>query len=233
MSGLNSKSRVVTRKSLRTLVLCSFLATLLCLALPQHIRASLCTGNDLPYGGCYLQLGNYPGEYPFAMTIIEPEQKLAVADLFSGVFYKFDPADLNAGNEAIFGPLGPATYSGVAYHPGENALYWIVEIAQDVMLVKSSNGGNAIVGGSTPITVPPGGHLAGLTWNLSTETFLTNDIQNDVYLEMNIDGTFTGNQITNPGTTSFGGQAHGIGLTSVYQPVPEDTWLLDLPNGTP
>ena len=233
MSGLIPKFRDVSKKSLRTVALCGFLAVFLGLALPQHIRAALCVGSNLPYGSCYLQLGSYPGEYPFAMTMINVEEKLAVADLYSGVFYKFDPSDLNSGSEAVFGPLGPATYTGVTYHPGENSLYWLVKIAQETRLVKSSNGGNQIAGGSTTLTVPPGGYLAGLTWNESTGTFWTNDIENDVYLELTIDGSFTGNEITSPGTTTFGGQAHGIGLTAVHQPAPEDTWFLDLPYGTP
>ena len=102
----------------------------------------------------------------------------------------------------------------------DNNLYWIVNDQGSLLLVVSSLGGSFI--SETELTPPSGTTaLSGLAWFPSTNSLWTNDFENDQYLEMNMDGSFTGNSFANPQSTGAAG-AFGLGLS-----VAQDILLLN------
>ena len=107
-----------TRDSHRITHLCasSWLLTIVLLfSSATFIDAQVpCPLTNPPFGTCFMQTGSYPGELPYAATVIDGESIVLVADYLSGLFYKFDVGSL--ANSAQFScPLGPATYLGVAW----------------------------------------------------------------------------------------------------------------------
>lgn len=206
-------------------------AALVAMLVAGPIEASICTGGNNPYGGCFLKLRSYPGEYPMGVTVVGSESKVVVCDLYSGLFYKFNQANIENMTGPFFSPLGVAAYTGLAWHPTEDKLYWIAENATGAKLVRSTLGG--ILEASFDLTVPNNGALGALTWNPQTASFWTVDYENDVYLELNADGTFGTGSFPSPGLTQFGGEAYGLGLTTVPDPFVPDTYRLDVAVGSP
>ena len=200
---------------------------------PSKAQADICTP-DPAFGSCANMFRLYPGEFPYAMTVSESESRLIVADLFSGQFFKLEISDLTQPIEPdpLPAPVGPATYTGVAWHPTEDRLYWLVEGGVGPRLVISTSGGSLV--SDTMITgAPAGGFLSGLTYKPDTDTFWTSDIVGDQYLELDAMGVTTGATFTSPGLTQFGGDAYGLGLTAVLESEFLTSYLLDVSIGTP
>ena len=190
----------------------------------------ICDPGNPSYGTCYIQTGFYPGELPYATTVIDGESSVLVSDYLSGLFYKFAITSLNA-SASYACPLGPATYLGVTWNSDEDVLYWLVNDQGTRYLVTSSSGGILI--SQTAISVPVGvPTISGLTWNPATGNYWTNAVQNDTYLELLSDGTFTGASFSNPEASGGGAGAFGLGLTSVLDPITGE-YLLDLAVGPP
>lgn len=206
-----------------------WLLMLLLFAIPCSGQV-VCDPVDPSYGTCFMQTGSYPGELPYAATVIDGESSLLVADYLSGIFYKFPISSL--GTSSSFAcPLGPATYLGVTWNSAEDVLYWLVNDQGSRLLVTSSSGGNLI--SQIPLNVPAGVlTISGLTWNPSTGNYWTNSVEDDTYLELQSDGTFTGASFSNPEAVAGGAGAFGLGLTSVLDPITGD-YHLDLPVGPP
>ena len=189
-----------------------------------------CDPANPTYGTCFLQTGTFSGDLPFAVTLNPATNDLFVADYLSGVFYRYDALDLATAPENLPCPKGPATYLGMAYSVLDNNLYWIVNDQGSLLLVVSSLGGSFI--SETELTPPSGTTaLSGLAWFPSTNTLWTNDFDNDQYLEMNMDGSFTGNSFANPQSSGAAG-AFGLGL-SVAQDILTFEFFFDLPVGPP
>lgn len=189
-----------------------------------------CDPANPTYGTCFLQTGTFSGDLPFAVTLNPATNDLFVADYLSGVFYRYNALDLAAAPENLPCPKGPATYLGMAYSVLDSNLYWIVNDQGSLLLVVSSLGGSFI--SETELTPPSGTTaLSGLTWFPSSNSLWTNDFENDQYLEMNMDGSFTGNSFANPQSSGTAG-AFGLGL-SVAQDILTFEFFFDLPVGPP
>lgn len=189
-----------------------------------------CDPANPTYGTCFLQTGTFAGDLPFATTYVPATSDLYVADYLSGVFYRYNALDLASTAESLPSPKGPATYLGMAFAAIDSNLYWIVNDQGSLLLVSSSLGGSFI--SETELTPPSGTTaLSGLAWFPSTNTLWTNDFENDLYLEMNMDGTFTGNSFANPQTSGTAG-AFGLGI-SVVQDLNDFSYYFDLPVGPP
>ena len=189
-----------------------------------------CDPANPTYGTCFLQTGTFSGDLPFAVTLNPATNDLFVADYLSGVFYRYNALDLAAAAENLPCPKGPATYLGMAFSVLDNNLYWIVNDQGSLLLVVSSLGGSFI--SETELTPPSGTTaLSGLTWFPSTNSLWTNDFENDQYLEMTMDGSFTGNSFANPQSSGAAG-AFGLGL-SVAQDILTFEFFFDLPVGPP
>ena len=184
-----------------------------------------CDPANPTYGTCFLQTGTFSGDLPFAVTLNPATNDLFVADYLSGVFYRYNALDLAAAPENLPSPKGPATYLGMAYSVLDSNLYWIVNDQGSLLLVVSSLGGSFI--SETELTPPSGTTaLSGLTWFPSSNSLWTNDFENDQYLEMNMDGSFTGNSFANPQSSGTAG-AFGLGL-SVAQDILTFEFFFDL-----
>ena len=189
-----------------------------------------CDTNNPTYGTCFLQTGIFSGDLPFAVTLNPATNDLFVADYLSGVFYRYNALELAASAENLSAPKGPATYLGLAFAGIDSNLYWIVNDQGSLLLVVSSLGGSFI--SETELSPPSGTTaLSGLTWFPSTNTLWTNDFENDQYLELNLDGSFTGNSFPNPQSSGAAG-AFGLGL-SVVQDLSTFEYFFDLPVGPP
>ncbi len=185
---------------------------------PSTSHGDVCLGDENPYGGCALKLRAYPGEFPYAITVTGNDDQVLISDLFSGLFYKMPQIDITSGPATALSfpcPLGQATYTGLAWHSVEDRLYWIADQGAGSQLLVTSTLSGTLQGATMPLTVPSGGTLSGLTFMPESETFWTVDLENDLYLELAPDGTFTGNQFASPGTSSFGDFSYGLGLTRV------------------
>ncbi|OUU23021.1 MAG: hypothetical protein CBC13_06700 [Planctomycetia bacterium TMED53] len=190
-----------------------------------------CDSADPAYGTCFLQTEPFDGDIPFSTTVNVITGDLFVADYLSGVFYRYNASELSAPPETLTAPKGPATYLGLAWSGFDNNLYWIVNDQGALLLVVSSLGGNLI--SETPLTVPSGAtSLSGLAWLPNTNTFWTNDFENDTYLEMATDGSFTGNSFPNPALGGTSAGAFGLGL-AVVQDLVSFEFYLDIPIGPP
>lgn len=207
----------------------TWIVVLFAFAMPCNAQV-ICDPADPPYGTCFLQAGSYPGELPYATTVIDGESSVLVSDYLSGLFYKFSISALTA-SASFACPLGPATYLGVTWNSDEDVLYWLINDQGTRYLVTSSSGGILI--SQTAVTAPAGVlTISGLTWNPQTGNYWTNDVQNDTYLELLADGTFTGASFGNPEAEAGGAGAYGLGLTSVLDPITGE-YLLDIAVGPP
>lgn len=228
LQTISSRS-TVSRTSPQLSLIGPWLLLLLLFATPCGGQV-ICDPVDPSYGTCFMQTGFYPGELPYAATVIDGESSLLVADYLSGNFFKFSISSLGASNPFSC-PLGPATYLGVTWNSAEDVLYWLVNDQGSRLLVTSSSGGNLI--SQIPLAVPAGVlTVSGLTWNPGTGNYWTNDRESDTYLELQSDGTFTGASFTNPEADSGGAGAFGLGLTSVLDPITGE-YLFDIPVGPP
>lgn len=197
--------------------------------------AAICPGSNIPYGGCFLQLRTHSGELPYAITVATSESKVIVADLYSGLFFKYPQLGISGGTPlTFFSPLGQAAaYVGLGYHPGEDALYWLAEDSGGTMLLKSGLTGSLI--STVDLVVPNGGSLSSLTWNPETGTFWTMDIVNDVARSLTTAGVFTGATIASPGVPQppIGGPAFGLSLTVAPNTFSPGQYFLDMAYGFP
>jgi hypothetical protein len=224
-----------TRDSHRITHLCasSWLLTIVLLfSSATFIEAQVpCPLTNPPFGTCFMQTGSYPGELPYAATVIDGESIVLVADYLSGLFYKFDVASL-ANSSQYSCPLGPATYLGVAWDTDQDLLYWLINDQGALILASSSSGGN-LIGTPVVLDLPVGTTtVTGLEWHPGTGNLWTNDLQGDAYLEFSPDGTFSGNSFLNPETTSTGAGAFGLGL-SIMLDQNTGNYLFDIPVGPP
>ena len=213
-------------------------AAILCGALAGGTPAfaAICPGANNPYGGCFLQLRSHSGELPYAITVATSEQKVIVADLYSGLFFKYPQTGIAGGGapQIFFSPLGQdVAYVGLGWHPTSNELYWLAEDAGGTMLLRSSLTGGLL--STVDLTIPGAGSLSGLTWNPETSTFWTVDIVNDVVLSLGTNGIFTGASFPSPGVPPppIGGPAFGLGLTAVPNPSIPGQYFLDVAYGFP
>lgn len=182
---------------------------------------------DPSVGNCVDELIIHAGESPFALTLIAPDTLVAV-DLFTANFYKYDML----GNSTAFPtPLGGGQHTGVAYHPVEDALYWIIDSGTGQQLVKSDNNGVHL--STVPLTGTPGGFIGDFTWNDNSASFWGVDIVNDVVFEFNAMGVSTGTTFPQPGLTPFGGGVFGTGIASVPDTTGQNSVLFDIVTGQP
>ncbi len=208
------------------------LAIVLLFSAATFIEAQVpCPSTNPPFGTCFMQTGSYPGELPYAATVIDGESIVLVSDYLSGLFYKFDVGSL--GNSSQFScPLGPATYLGVAWDTDQDLLYWLVNDQGALILASSSSGGN-LIGTPVVLDLPIGTTtVTGLEWHPGTGNLWTNDLQGDAYLELSPDGSFSGNSFSNPEATSPGAGAFGLGL-SIMLDQNTGYYLFDIPVGPP
>ncbi len=206
---------------------------------PSPAHADSCAaGTNNPFGGCLLKGANYPGELPYAVTVAVLEQRVIVADLYSGLFYKFDQTNISGTAPTVFvHSLGPATYTGVAWHPTQNTLYWLVDVGTGPKLVRTSTAGieDLVAFPRLDLTVPNGGLLSGLTWNPETSTLWAVDIVHDIYYSIALDGTI-GNSFPSPvlpPSSPIGGQTYGLGLTAIPDAFQPNQHWLDVAVGLP
>ncbi|MEM7166322.1 MAG: hypothetical protein AAF581_12715 [Planctomycetota bacterium] len=188
---------------------------------------------DPSVGNCVDELFIHAGESPFALTFIEPDTLVAV-DLFTANFYKYD----GAGVATQFAtPLGGGQHTGLAYHPAEMALYWIIDTGTGQQLVKSDTNGVHLA--TMALTGTPGGLIGDITWSPASATFWGVDIENDIVFEFEVlagppmTAAATGNTFPHPGVTQFGGGAYGTGITSVPDNVGGGSIIFDIPAGAP
>ncbi|MBT7129215.1 MAG: hypothetical protein HN891_00690 [Planctomycetes bacterium] len=190
-----------------------------------------CPVSDPPFGTCFVQNTSYPGDYPWATTVIDGESSLVVADAFSGFFYKYQINSLSAIPAQYLSPIGPAAYLGVSWNSDEDLLYWLVEDQGQNWLVSSSSAGILI--SQTPIELPAGiTEVTGLAWHAGTGNYWTNAYDDDLYLEFLSDGTFSGNSFQNPEVITATAEVFGLGLTITLDPLTGE-YLFDLPVGAP
>lgn len=200
-------------------------------SLPGKVEGQVfCDPINPTYGTCILQSGTFPGDLPFATTVNVSTRDLFIADYLSGVFYRFSE-DLGALPVAQAAPKGPATYLGLSWSGIDNNLYWIINDQGNDLLVVSSLGGSLI--SETPLNLPAGvTSLTGLAWFPSSNSFWTNDFENDTYHELLPDGTFTGQTFGNPEQDGSAAGAFGLGIT-VVQDLNTLEFFFDLPVGSP
>ncbi|MDE0960698.1 MAG: hypothetical protein OSB09_07950 [Planctomycetota bacterium] len=210
----------------------SLLVIMLLVSLSGSLAAQVsCPTSNPPFGSCYVQTANYPGDYPWATTVIDGESSLIVADAFSGFFYKFEVNSLSATPTQLVSPLGPSIYRGVSWNNDEDLLYWLVVHEGLHQLVISSSGGSLI--SQTPLDLPAGTlEVTGLAWHAGTGSYWTNDWNNDVYLELLNDGSFTGNSFQNPEVEAPSAEVFGLGISIMLDPVTGE-YLFDIPVGAP
>ena len=210
------------------------LSVLLCASSASSVEAGTCAGGNPPIGSCSLKERDYPGEFPYAMTVIPTESALVVSDLFSGQFFKLNTLDIEmpAAPEALLCPVGPATYTGVAWLPTEQKLAWLVEGGTGPRLVISNSSG--VFESEMALTAPAAdSFLSGLTYKQDTQTLWTGDIINDTYHELTLTGMFTGQSFNSPGQTAFGGEVYGLGLTSIPSDPAGIVFQLEVTTGAP
>lgn len=192
-------------------------------------QADVCFGAGDEFGQCFLNFTTHAGEFPFAITIDEAASRVIVVDLFSGIFYKYDKNDIAMPPSFFFGPVGAATYTGVAHEPVDNALYWIVDQGMGQELVRSDV--NGVFVSSVPIASPAGGTIGEITYSEATSSFWGLDITEDVVFEFDAMGV-TSTSFPQPGISSFGGGVFGVGITAVNGTA-LDPVRLDVATGLP
>ena len=243
-AGLNSSFRF-TR--LCMLVCAASLATLfgtaIALLSAPKCEAAICPTGNGEIGSCFIALGNYPGEFPFAVTVIEAEQTVLVADLFSGVYYRFNQENLAQGTDdatPAAGPVGLATITGLAHNPVDGLLYWIVDSGAGQELVRTNTVGGAVefLGA---ISSPEGGLIGDFTFQPTTGSFWAVDLENDIYFEFDdtgaliLDGNNNPVFFSSPGLApdGIGGEAYGAGIAAVPDNSGLNNVFFDVPNGFP
>jgi len=112
-------------------------------------------------------------------------------------------------------PLGSATITGLAWHPDEDALYWIIDEGAGPLLVKSNNFGDqdslvpAVALDLDELTLGETALVGDMTWNLETATFWAVDLANDIIFEFGTDGVATGESFPNPALIEIGDETAG------------------------
>ncbi|MGE3166342.1 MAG: dockerin type I repeat-containing protein [Planctomycetota bacterium] len=196
----------------------------------SQASGAVCTASVNPFGGCFQSATPHAGEFPFGITVNEDAGLVLVVDLFSGITYRYTKSNIGLPPQFFFGPVGAGFYTGIEWHPTEDALYYIVDDGAGQQLVKATNSGGLVA--SFPITSPAGGDIGDLTYSATTDTFWAVDYENDVCFEFNNMGALTGNSFSSPGQTGFGGGVFGTGLT-VAEGSAVDPVLFDVPTGLP
>lgn len=224
-------TRRVGRPSRSVLFLACVSLSALLTSTARPVLGAACSGVGDPYGECFVNFAMHPGEFPFAVTVIESEGRVAVADLFTGLFFKYNKTDIGQAPTFFFGPLGSSFTTGLAWHPTDDLLYWIINDGMGQMLVKSGLDGTFI--SSVPLASPAGGQIGDLTWNAQTSSFWAIDIEADLVFEFSATGVVTANSFPSPGLTAFGGGAYGTGITSVPPTTLATGPRFDMPVGGP
>ncbi len=190
--------------------------------------AVLCTGPE-GFGTCHRKIRPHVGEFPFAVTVSESENRVIVVDLFNGLGYKYPRANISNDPIIFSGPLpSPVTYSGIAYTPADE-LFWVATTdgGGSHTLVQSSLAGVMIA--EFPLTSPGGGYIGDISYNSDTMTFWGCDLESDMYFEFNPDGTLTGVDFLSP-AIAYGADAFGTGIAVATL---AGTKVLDIPMGIP
>lgn len=173
------------------------------------------------------QVGGLVGGAPLGITIDGSDQVI-VNDLFSGAAQIYD-LDL-----VLIAPLvTPVTQTatGVAYNPTSDTIFWVDADgagATNNLLVETDLAGALL--SSVPLSPSAGlatALPAGIAYSTATNTIWVNDILNDVYYQVNLDGTLAGGQFLNPDDVPPGTGAFGNGISHV-----EGGTYFDLPAGT-
>lgn len=196
----------------------------------DRAEAAVCTPPAPPFGQCFQAVASHAGEFPFGVTVNQNTDQVLVVDLFSGITYRYNQADVSQPPQFFFGPVGSALYTGIEWHPTEDILYYIVDDGAGQQLVRSSTTGTLLA--MFPLTSPAGGDVGDLTYSATTDTFWAIDYQNDLCFEFDNMGVATGNTFMSPGQTGFGGGVFGTGLT-IAEGSPTNPVLFDVPTGLP
>lgn len=196
----------------------------------NQASGAVCMGSD-PFGECFQNFTPHAGEFPFGITIDENAGRVVTVDLYSGIAYKYEKADVNsAAPQFIFGPLGGGLSTGIEWHPVEDNYYWIIDDGTGPQLVRSDTQGVLIM--SFPLASPTGGMIGDLTYSPTTETFWAIDFDGDICFEFDNTGVTTGNMFNAPTRNPFGGGDFGLGITitagTAAVPV-----QFDIPTGNP
>ncbi len=189
----------------------------------------------LPYGSD-VRVADHPGDLPFAIEVVESNDTVVVADLYSGLFYSMPKTNISAEPTTLIGPLGSAKYTGLAWRDDDpNVLYWIVDDGAGPLLVTSDFFGELIDSAaldldalSLDVEAVPGE----MTWNLETDSFWVAELANDIYFELSDGGVATGEFFPSPALGDFGGGAYGTGIAAVPTAEGEPV-RFDIPVGEP
>ncbi|MFN0057825.1 MAG: dockerin type I repeat-containing protein [Planctomycetota bacterium] len=211
-------------------VLLTLSALVLCYS-PQRLDAGLCVGAVMPgFGNCYLKFTAHPGDFPFAITVIESLGQVLVADLYSGLTFVYQRTNIQLEPAVLFSPNFPATYTGLACDSDNDFLYWVLDQGTGQTLVRTGLTSTTPLM-SVPLASPLGGIIGDIVYNPDTDTFWGVDLENDFYFEFTNNGVATGNGFMSPGV-QFAGEAFGTGITASLD-IELGTYVLDIPFGEP
>lgn len=200
----------------------------------------------------------YSGEFAGSAVVapfIEPGPSsrnfLFIADVYSGFTFRYDADALaNGPLGALISPFGSRPTTGIAYHPAQDVLFWMIDNSLvrtevqrsgrpevhtfdglfEVASVDLAAYATALFGdGERPV------ELGGLTYHLGRDTLWTVDIVNDIYFELNLDGSLSldddGNPIhfVSPARDPQGAGAFG---NTIAYATEGDGEFFDIPVGT-
>lgn len=173
------------------------------------------------------QVAGVAGGAPLGITVTDTDIVI-VNDLFNGTAqtYTLDLVmDLPLANPAT------QTATGVAFNPNTSTLWWIdadAGTAVNNFLVETDLAG--VVLNTFGLSPSPGATQtlpAGIAYSSATNTIWVNDILNDIYYQVNLDGSLAGGQFLNPDDVPPGTGAFGNGISHVFTGT-----YFDLPAGT-
>jgi len=236
------------------------LAVALTAAAPATAQQTCTCATSNGLGGCLhpslTDAGGYGGEFAGSAAvapIVTPGPSardfLFVADVYTGFTFRYNADDIAAGTLGVLiSPMGSAETTGLAYHTGEDRLYWAIEgqlvrtnvarSALDATFAGAAEVGTVDLEGLAVALFGEGasaGALGGLTYHTGRDTLWAVDIVHDVYFEVRTDGSLSldGNgapvHFFNPLRDTSGGGAFGNSITYVASGGAE---FFDIPVGT-
>jgi hypothetical protein len=201
---------------------------------------------------------DYGGEFAGSAVVtrlLEPgpaaRNFLFVADVYSGFTFRYDADNLRGGLLGTFlSPMGSRPTTGIAYHPAQDFLFWMIDNSLVSTLVQRSGRAEDVnfedmveigqIDRQAYATAVFGDddrdvELGGLTYHAGRDTLWTVDVVNDVYFEIHLDGSLSldndGNLIHFVSPVSDASGAGAFGNTIVYATV-RDSEFFDITLGT-
>ncbi len=199
--------------------------------------------------------GDYTGEFAGSVVFVpDPDgdgstNLIFVADVFTGFTSRYHADDFRT-EGVMISPRGSASTTGLTYHSVEDKLYWAIDgdlISTDVQrgarAIASSFDGAVEVG---PIDIDGlvealfgdagrAGVVGDITYHAGRDKFWAVDVANDLYFEINLDGTLSTDAkgapifFANPRSDASGAGAYGNTITYVNS---GDGEFFDIPVGT-